>query len=571
MFPRPSLRIGIIGGGVAGLASAGHLVNQLAAAGLPRVRHTTLTLFQPPRAVDQATLGPDAQRRWALLQARGLNPAALIGGGSVYDPLAPSLFTFNGDSTATGFDFANGRFDDQDYFDWLRQNRDWIAELYPDFAPECGRQRHPGHTLDAITGTSPRGAYGLYLHEKFCALQRFASATHGISLTVMPTAVSRFEMGAHETVSVLTADGQTCRMDSLICATGNLYQPVPIAWAATGRVFVAYPAQGYAAAVRNAPQLAVVGAGPAGIETALHALHDLNVGHVTLVSRTGCARLPEVSPTLAYTPQFFTRAAFAAEPTAAWAARLLRAELAACYQVCGVPDPGWEKLVRIADYPAFLRAYLATTDRNPNHPLALLMRPVRSFYSQVRDLVAESEQNRLRAFLDSTNHLFATQSRPSAELLLAAIDAGRLTLVAGTLRDAGGMPVIALRAGGELRPECLVLATGFGQTPPPVYAPALGAGVLLEDRHDATGLRRDRATGRLHSRDGRPLPLFAVGGSALGMINRAALAAATACAADARQSLHPLEEICLHSGEGKTDLLLTTILQQVEGDKALEA
>ena len=54
-----------------------------------------------------------------------------------------------------------------------------------------------------------------------------------------------------------------------------------------------------------------------------------------------------------------------------------------------------------------------------------------SFYAQVKDLLPTIEQMGLLQLINRIKPLFATQSRPCAELMLAAVKSERLTLIAG--------------------------------------------------------------------------------------------------------------------------------------------
>ncbi len=453
-------RIAIAGAGVSGFATVGYLVQAL--------RHTPSTRlalywFQPPRQIDLAKL-PKAQRdRLIHLQSIGIDPSRLLGGGQVYHPAQPSLFTFNGNSAARGFDFVRQRYDTHDYFEWIQQNRSLLATLYPDFAPENGQQRHVEHTLDDIEGTTPRGAYGLYLHDKVMSLK--ANLPAHITLEVIPESVRSFSP-FNQTVQVQTVT-KVYEVDHYVDATGHRFAALRPEWA--GKVFGAYPCDRYSQNLP--PSVTVVGAGAAGIEVALHALHNLAVEKVTLVSRRGQARLPAVEPTEPYECKWFVREKMLANPTAAQAQVLLQQEIEACYKACDLPYPGWDALLQIDDYPAFLRDYWASTQHCPNHPLAHLVRPVMSFYGQVKDLLSAGDslgrpchRIQLSQLIDRVKPLFATQSRPCAELLLSAIQKKRLTLMAGEFLSDHETPTI-LRADNTLwQPECVILATGFEQS-----------------------------------------------------------------------------------------------------------
>ncbi|NJM98377.1 MAG: hypothetical protein HC800_15550 [Phormidesmis sp. RL_2_1] len=398
------------------------------------------------------------------LKSIGIDPSQLLGGGQVYHPVQPSLFTFNGNSAARGFNFVAQRYDSTDYFEWVQANRALLAVLYPDFAPEKGQQRHPEHTLDDIQGTTPRGAYGLYLHDQFLALR--THLPEHIALQIIPEALQGFAQ-VERKVTVKT-NTRKLSVDYLVDATGHRFAELRSSWA--GRVFRAYPCDLYGQKLPR--QLTVVGAGPAGIEVALHALHNLNVEQVTLISRLAQSRLPQVEPTEPYECQWFTREKMRLQPTAANAKLLLQKELKACYQACNLPYPGWDALLQIDDYPSFLSNYLETTSQSPNHPFAHLVRPVMSFYDQVKELLSAVEQIAVLQLINQVKPLFATQSRPCAELMLAALKAKRLKLIAGEFLPDQPIPTILQPDGTQTHPDCVILATGFVSSIPPFYPPA---------------------------------------------------------------------------------------------------
>lgn len=511
-----SPHIGIIGGGVAALATIGHLVRQSLTTGIM----PNITMFQPPKPLNLTDVDEEIRCRAAVLLQHGYDPQHLLGGGMVYDPLEPSLFTFNGDSRARGFDFFTPDFSDNDFSGWVQHNRELLRQLYPDFYAD-GPQRHPGHDLDDPNATCPRGVYGLYLHDRFRDLQDHL----GEGLTVIRQGVDGFTRDRNGLFRVITPDGQDHMFTGLVCATGNLLPSVPLQWQDQGTVCAAYPARHYSRIMQNAPAVTVAGAGPAGVEAALHLLHNLGVGHVTLISRNGYSRLPEVATNLDYAPQFFTPERFAENTTADNAKTLLQQELDNCFATCGLLYPGWEALMDIKDYPTFLCGYLADTDRNPNHPFALLMRPVLGFWRKVEAFVPASERQALRQFLDSTKHLFATQSRQGAEMMLEAIGSGRLRLLAGTVDVMAPQPFVQLDCGDSYQPERLLLATGFGSSPPRVYARALADGLVCADPTSDSGLSCD-ADGRLRNINGGTGSLFRVHGTSLWGINMAAEKAA---------------------------------------------
>lgn len=159
------------------------------------------------------------------------------------------------------------------------------------------------------------------------------------------------------------------------------------------------------------------------------------------------------------------------QPTAKQARALLQQELEACYQACGLPYPGWEALLHIEDYPAFLANYLQVTQVSPNHPLAHLVRPVMSFYNRVQDLLSATEKMRVLQLIDRVKPLFATQSQPCAELMLAALRDNRLRLIDGEFLPACEIPTIVQAEGNRWQPEQIILATGFAQTAPLSISP----------------------------------------------------------------------------------------------------
>ena len=156
-------------------------------------------------------------------------------------------------------------------------------------------------------------------------------------------------------------------------------------------------------------------------------------------------------------------------PTANNAKALLQQELSACYQACNLPYPGWDALLQLEDYPTFLADYLKATKLSPNHPFAHLVRPVMSFHSQVKDLLSEVEQLGLLQLINQVKPLFATQSRPCAELMLAAFQSNRLTLMAGEFLPEQAIPTILQPDGTQVHPNCVILATGFAPPIPPFY------------------------------------------------------------------------------------------------------
>ncbi|MEM9090957.1 MAG: FAD/NAD(P)-binding protein [Cyanobacteria bacterium P01_F01_bin.53] len=461
------VRVAIAGAGVSGFATLGYLVEAFRRLiGTVPSAEVTLYWLQPPRTIQTENLSPPQRDRLTQLVKMGLDPSQLLGGGQVYHPIQPSLFTFNGSSAARGFNFAAQRYDTTDYFEWVQANRARLAILYPDFAPENGQQCHPDYTLDDIQGTTPRGAYGLYLHDQFLALK--ATLPAHISLQVIPEALQTEALQTleqSEECLTITTPHRQLRVDYLVQAMGPSVAKLRDEWA--GRVFRAYPCDRYGHNLP--PQVTVVGAGAAGIEVALHLLHNLRVEQVTLVSRQAQSRLPQTEPTQAYECQWFTRQNMRLQPTAKTAKVLLQKELEACYQACQLPYPGWDALLNIADYPSFLEAYLETTTLSPNHPFSHLVRPVMSFYTQVKDLLPEIEQRGVLHLIEQVKPLFATQSRPCADLMLAALKTGRLKLIAGEFLQDQPKPTVLQPKGTQIHPSCVILATGFSPSIPPFY------------------------------------------------------------------------------------------------------
>jgi len=457
------IRIAIAGAGISGFATLGHLVENLRA-----IPSTEVIIYwlQPPRKIQTHNLSGAQRDRLIHLESIGLDPTQLFGGGQTYHPIQPSLFTFNGNSAARGFNFVAQRYDSNDYFEWVQANRPLLAALYPDFAPETGQQRHREHTLNDIQGTTPRGVYGLYLHHQFLALK--AHLPEHINLKIIPEGLQTFAQ-TKQTI-VIKTNARQLNVDYLIEATGHRFAELRPEWA--DRVFKAYPCDGIALPTedhygQNLPkQISVVGAGPAGIELALHALHNLKIEQVMLVSRRAQARLPQLEPTEPYQCRWFTRENMQREPTAENAQALLNRELAACYRACNLTYPGWDALLGIEDYPSFLEQYIQTTDQNQNHPFAHLVRPVMSFYAQIKDLLPASEQTGVLQLIHQVKPLFATQSRPCAELMLAAIKAKRLKLIAGEFLPDEAKPTILRPDGTLLHPDYVILATGFMPSAP---------------------------------------------------------------------------------------------------------
>ncbi|MEL6555824.1 MAG: FAD/NAD(P)-binding protein [Cyanobacteria bacterium J06621_11] len=457
------IKIAIAGAGVSGFATLGYLVEALRAVSSAEV---TIYWLQPPRKIQTENLSLSQRDRLIQLKNSGLDPSQLLGGGQVYHPVQPSLFTFNGDSAARGFNFAAGRYDTNDYFEWVQANRDRLAALYPDFVPETDQQRHTDHTLDNIRGTTPRGAYGLYLHDQVLALK--ADLPKHIALQIVPEALQAIAQN-EQTLTLTTGIHQLrthqLNVNYLVQATGPRFAKLRPEW--EGRVFRAYPCDRYGHQLP--PRVTVVGAGAAGIEVALHLLHNLHVEQVTLVSHRAQSRLPQTEPTETYQCQWFTRQNMQKKPTAQNAQALLKKELETCYRACQLDYPGWDTLLNIEDYPKFLEDYLETTKLSPNHPFAHLVRPVMSFYAQVKDLLPATEQIGVLQLIDRVKPLFATQSRPCAELMLAAIKAKRLKLTAGEFLPEQTTPTILRSDGTQIHPSCIILATGFTPSIPPFY------------------------------------------------------------------------------------------------------
>ncbi|NJL86257.1 MAG: hypothetical protein HC886_10145 [Leptolyngbyaceae cyanobacterium SM1_1_3] len=506
-----SWRIAIAGAGVSGFATLGHLVTQL------RDRTETpiqIYLFQPERTYQEANLTEAQQTRLAHFKA--LDQQNPIGSGQVYDPVQPALFTFNGSSAVRGFDFAQQRFDTANYFNWVQANRDLLAALYPDFAPERGQQRHRAHTLDDLHGTSPRGAYGLYLDEQFRRL--LAHLPSHITVQTIPQALQSFVPSKQE-VHVQTATASYW-VNQLVCATGHRFAPIRPEW--QGQVFSAYPCDRYGAELPA--NLTIVGAGPSGIEVALHALHNLGVERVSLVSRRGYARLPQIEPAVPYTCPWLTRQQMQRNPTAQRAQYLLRQSLLTAYQVSDIAYPGWEAMLHIEDYGRFLADYLQQV--TPAHPLARLARPVMSFYGQTKDLLSSEEQVKVRRLLSSMKHLFATQSLAGAELMLAAMQAGRLSLKAGTFLTHHKTPTIAWPSNEQWQPNSVILATGFDSQISPIYSLAIaqGAGVVDDDGK----LVVNSITGALINAYGTNTNCYRTAGTSLSSVNQQAAQTAKA-------------------------------------------
>ena len=504
-------RIAIAGAGVSGFATLGHLVTQL------RDRTETPTqiyLFQPERTYQAANLTEAQQTRLAYVKA--LDKPTLIGGGQVYDPIQPALFTFNGSSAVRGFDFVQQRFDTANYFSWMQANRDLLAALYPDFAPEQGQQRHPTHTLDDLHGTSPRGVYGLYLNEQFRKL--LARLPNHITVQTMPQAVQSF-VPAEQEVNVQTVTA-SYRVNQFVCAIGHRFAPIRPEW--QGQVLAAYPCDRYGAELPA--HLTIVGAGPSGIEVALHALHNLGVEQVSLVSRRGYARLPQIEPAVPYTCPWLTRQQMQRQPTAQWAQYLLRQSLLTAYQVSDIAYPGWEAMLHIEDYGRFLADYLQQA--TPVHPLARLARPVMSFFARTDDLLASEERSKVRQLFSSVKHLFATQSWACAELMLAAMQTGRLSLQAGTFLPHCETPTIAGPNNRRWQPTFVILATGFDHQIAPIYSLAVAQGAAVID--DGGKLMVNSTTGALIDADGTNTNCYQIAGTSLSSVDQQAAQTAQA-------------------------------------------
>ena len=94
-----------------------------------------------------------------------------------------------------------------------------------------------------------------------------------------------------------------------------------------------------------------------------------------------------------------------------------------------------------------------------------------SFYGQVKDVLPQGEQVGVLHLINQVKPLFATQSRPCAELMLAAIAAGRLNLIAGEFLLDEPTPTILQPEGTQIHPSCTILATGFSSSSVPTFYP----------------------------------------------------------------------------------------------------
>ena len=82
-------------------------------------------------------------------------------------------------------------------------------------------------------------------------------------------------------------------------------------------------------------------------------------------------------------------------------------------------------------------------------------------------MLPTAEQVKLQQFIAQVRPLFATQSQPCAELMLAAIKTKRLKLIAGEFLLTRSTPTILQTDGRQIHPNCSILATGFE---PPISA-----------------------------------------------------------------------------------------------------
>ncbi|MEL7510406.1 MAG: FAD/NAD(P)-binding protein [Cyanobacteria bacterium J06554_1] len=504
-------QIAIAGAGVSGFAILGHLVTQLRD---KTEKPIQIFLFQPKRTYQEANLTKAQKTRLAYFKA--LDKPTLIGGGQVYDPMQPALFTFNGGNAVRGFDFAQQHFDTANYFDWMQANRNLLATLYPDFAPEQGQQRHPDHNLDDLHGTSPRGAYGLYLDEQFRRL--LAHLPRHISVQTIPQAIQSF-IPSEQMVQMQTV-AASYQVNQLVCTIGHRFAPIRPEW--QGQVFAAYPCDHYGAELPA--HLTIVGAGPSGIEVALHALNNLGVERVSLVSRRGYARLPQIEPAVPYTCPWLTRQQMQRNPTAQWAQCLLKQSLLTAYQVSNLAYPGWEAMLHIENYGRFLADYMQQA--TPAHPLARLVRPVMSFFSQSQDLLSSDERVKLQQLLSSVKHLFATQSWACAEMMLAAMQTGRLSLQAGTFLPHCKTPTIVGPDSKPWQPNSVILATGFDSQIAPIYSLAIAQGAVVID--DSGELAVNPTTGALMGTYGTNINCYQVAGTSLSSVDRQAAQTAKA-------------------------------------------
>ena len=84
-----------------------------------------------------------------------------------------------------------------------------------------------------------------------------------------------------------------------------------------------------------------------------------------------------------------------------------------------------------------------------------------SFYGQIKDLLPIPEQTGVQQLIHRVKPLFATQSRPCADLMLAALKTKRLSLIAGEFLPEQTIPTILQPGDRQIHPSCTILATGF--------------------------------------------------------------------------------------------------------------
>lgn len=87
------VKIVIAGAGVSGFATLGYLVEAFKA--MPSAE-VLIYLLQPPREIHTENLSAPQRDRLIHLKSIGIDSSQLFGGGQVYHPVQPSLFTFNG-------------------------------------------------------------------------------------------------------------------------------------------------------------------------------------------------------------------------------------------------------------------------------------------------------------------------------------------------------------------------------------------------------------------------------------------------------------------------------------------
>jgi hypothetical protein len=291
--------LGIIGDGPASLAALSQL-KQLKGC------NTKVMIFSQSRFVENEVLPPEQQRRIQRLRLLGIDARHLIGGGAVWNPADPALFSVNGGHG--GFSPFVSHF--PDYTDWLKNPflRLLVCWIYPEWL-----ETYPTFWDDA-NATSPRGLVGIWLHLQFlwvCFLLFWC----GITVQVVKTTQGVTAVQAEGNGYLVHTESGGYQVQKLILASGNQFLQSP-------DCIPCYPAENWSGKVKG-QCVVIYGGGPSAIEAAFHAL-DSGATRVALVTRSGYARMPQLWDKVAsYTPRYFTEDNVKQQPTAGQAHALL--------------------------------------------------------------------------------------------------------------------------------------------------------------------------------------------------------------------------------------------------------